>query len=172
MVTLEEAKKFLGLSEKSVEKDALVTALITISLKVIETYTGLTFAEEEDASKTFDGTGETFLELPATLQALTSVEIGGEEVTGCYVSDGYLVGATFTEGSQNIIVTGTWGYNDTNWPQDLWLAQQMILTWLFQQNKEEIAVASRNYQSSSTIMVKSIPLPALIILDAWKVRAL
>lgn len=178
MVTLEEAKKFLGLSEKSVEKDSMVQALITISLRLMETYTGLTFTEETAASKTFDGTGDDYIKLsaPIAIDDITDISIDGTSATlaDFYVEDNYLYyeGGTFTEGTRNIIVTGTWGYNIDDWPKDLWLAQQMILTWLFQNNKDEIAITTRVYQSQTTTLTKQIPLPAIILLDNWKLSVL
>lgn len=173
MVTLQEAKDYLRIT--TTDKDTWISTLISASANFIKAFTGTDFTYQQATEKIFDGTGESYLLLDSPVSNITSIVIDNTsyDISDFYVDDLYYLYAKsniFTEGTQNVKITADWGYQ--TWPDDLKLAQLMLITFFYQKDKDELNVISKVYQGMSTVFVQDIPPVVIHLLRFYARRAM
>lgn len=173
MVTLEQVQEFLNI--KSSDKDEWLEVLINVSAKLIQDFTGIDLTVSAEGAKLFNGTGADFIRLASPVSNITEILINGiaADLANYYINDNYLEsidGATFPVGRRNIKITADWGV--ASWPEDLLVAQRLLLAWLYQKNKDEIGVDMRSTQGQATKLLQEIPPAVIHILQNYKLSVI
>ena len=135
LITIEEAKRYLGINEEIIEHDNLIKTLITDISKYAEETCGRNFITAEYTEE-YDGNGLIYLFLNQyPIISITTFTISDNDVE----SDRYKIYADwgeirfksriFTEGKQNVDITYIAGLGATNkdLPADLKMAIKKLL---------------------------------------------
>lgn len=122
---LNDFKKFAELAVEEIDKDDKISLMLSSAEKYIKDAYNIAI-QEETIVQTFDGEAVSYITLSYAPTALTSVVLDGDIIDNVNFSirDNVLryLDNIFTIGYDNVVVTYTTGYADTDIPGDLKLA--------------------------------------------------